>query len=95
MVQQDGELSKVIAEKLEKIFFEDARFNDMLHWYLTESADYAKVVRPYKKNIKSLKILQQEHLEKAFSQVESKVKVPQRIADFMAVDIDMDLQGLQ
>jgi hypothetical protein len=57
MVQQDGELSKIIAEKLEEIFFEDARFNTMLLWYLTESTDYAKVVRPYFKNIKSLKIL--------------------------------------
>jgi hypothetical protein len=36
MVQQDGELSKVISEKLEKIFFEDARFNTVLLWYLTE-----------------------------------------------------------
>jgi hypothetical protein len=41
MVQQYGELSKIIAEKLEEIFFEDARFNTMLLWYLTESADYA------------------------------------------------------
>jgi hypothetical protein len=66
MVQQDGELSKIIAEKLEKIFFEDARYNTMLLWYLTESADYAYIVRPYFKHIKSLKIHQQEHLEKAF-----------------------------
>ncbi len=35
MVQLDGDLSKIIAEKLEEIFFEDARFNDMLLWYLT------------------------------------------------------------
>ena len=41
MVQQDGELSKVIAEKLEKIFFEDVGFNTILLWYLTEQADYA------------------------------------------------------
>jgi hypothetical protein len=57
MVQQDRDLSMIIAEKLEEIFFEDARFNTMLLWYLTESTDYANVVRPYFKNIKSLKNL--------------------------------------
>ena len=41
MVKQDGELSKIIAEKLEEIFFEDARYNTMLLWYLTETEDYA------------------------------------------------------
>jgi len=66
MVQQYGELSKIIAEKLEEIFFEDARFNTMLLWYLTESTEYAQVVRPYFKHIKSLKNIQQEHLELAF-----------------------------
>lgn len=55
----------IIAQKLEEIFFEDDRFNTMLLWYLTESTDYAKVIKPY--YIKSLKILHQEHLEKAFS----------------------------
>ena len=94
MVHQDQQQSKLIAEKLEEIFFEDARFNTMLLWYLTESQDYAKVVRPYFKNIKSLKNIQQEHLELAYSQVESKGRGPQRIAEFMAFDIDMDLQAL-
>ena len=55
MVQQEQQVSKIIAEKLEEIFFEDARFNSMLLSYLTESFDYAKVVTPYLKNIKSLK----------------------------------------
>ena len=95
MVQQDGEVSKLIADKLEEIFFEDTRFNAILLWYLTESTDYCKVIRPYYKHIKPLKILQQEHLEIAFSQVDSKGSGPQRIAEFMAVDIDMDLQALQ
>jgi hypothetical protein len=40
-VQHDAELSKIIAEKLEEIFFEDARYNTMLLWYFTESTDYA------------------------------------------------------
>ena len=67
----------------------------MLQWYLTEFPNYAQVVKPYLNQIKSLKILQQEHLEKAYSQVESKGRGPQRIAEFMAVDIDMDFQALQ
>ena len=56
-----------ITEKLEEIFFEDARFNEMLLWYLTESSDYVSVVKPLFKNIKPLKSLQLEHLEIAFS----------------------------
>jgi hypothetical protein len=67
----------------------------MLLSYLTELTNYVEVVRPYLQHLKPLKSLQQEHLEKAFSQVESKARGPQRIADFMAVDIDMDLQALQ
>ena len=67
MVQQQMELSKIIAEKLEEIFFEDAKFNTMLLWYLTESEDYANVIKPYFKYMKSLKILHQENLEQAFS----------------------------
>lgn len=95
MVHQDWQASKIISEKLQEIFFEDARFNKMLLSYLTESLDYAKVVRPYLKNIKSLKIIQQEHLELAFIQIESKGRYQKRIAEFMAIDIDMDLQNLQ
>jgi hypothetical protein len=67
----------------------------MLCFYLTESSDYAKVITPYFSQIKSLKSLQQDHLEKALRQVESKGLNPQRIEDFISVDIDMDLQTLQ
>ena len=80
---------------LEEIFYEDAGFNKMLCQYLTESGDYGQEITPYFSHIKSLKSLQQEHLEKALRQVESKGGGPQRIGDFMAVDIDMDLQNLQ
>jgi hypothetical protein len=57
MVQELNEQSKIMSEKLEEIFFEDARFNSMLVWYLTESTDYAKVIKPYLKYIKSSKVL--------------------------------------
>ena len=67
MVQQNGELTNIIAAKLEEIFFEDARFNDILIWYLTELTDYREVIRPCYKHIKPLNILQQEHLEIALS----------------------------
>jgi hypothetical protein len=65
--QQDSSLSTLIAEKLEEIFLEDARFYDMLLLYLTASANYVKVVKPYLQKISPLKRLHQEHLEKAFS----------------------------
>jgi hypothetical protein len=93
-VALDSHISRVILGKLQEIFYEDARFNEMLCFYLTESSDYAKVITPYFSQIKSLKSLQQDHLEKALRQVESKGLNPQRIADFMSVDIDMDLQTL-
>ncbi len=67
MVPLDGDLSKIIAEKLEEIFFEDARYNNILLWYLTEVTCYREVIRPYFKHIKPLKMLQQEHLEMALS----------------------------
>lgn len=67
VVQQDGQVSKVISEKLTEIFYEDARFNAMLLRYLTESNDYNKVVTPYLNQIKTIESLHLEHLDMAFS----------------------------
>jgi hypothetical protein len=94
-VAEDLHLSRAILEKLQEIFYEDARFNEMLCFYLTESSYYANFIKPYFTQIKSLKSLRQDHLEKALRQVESKGLSLQRIADFMSVDFDMDLQTLQ
>ena len=63
--------------------------------FLKESTIYAKIVKPYLENIKPLKILHQEHLEKAFNYVENNTRGPQSIAEFMAIDIDIEIQALQ
>lgn len=95
VVQHDGQVSKVISEELTEIFYEDAGFNAMLLRYLTESTDYNKVVTPYLKQIKTIKSLHLEHLELAFSQIEPQGSGPQKIAEFMALEIDSDFQALQ
>ena len=95
VVQQDGQVSKVISEKLTEIFYEDARFNEMLMRYLTESTDYSQVLTPYLSQIKTIKSLHLEHLEIAISQIEARGSRPQRISEFLAVNIDQDFQALQ
>ena len=44
-MQKDGPPSKIISDLLGNIFIEDARFNEMLCRYLTESSAFAEVVR--------------------------------------------------
>ena len=93
---QDQTASKIISDLLGKVFYEDARYFDMLCRYLTESSAYVEVVRAACCQIKSLKRVRQEHLEKASSQITSMERGGlQNISEFMAVDIDLDLEALQ
>jgi hypothetical protein len=46
-VQQNGFISTIIAEKLKEILYEDPRFDRMISLFLTESTDYANIVKPY------------------------------------------------
>lgn len=67
----------------------------MLYWYLTEQSVYSEIVRAATSQIKSLKKLHQEHLQRASSQITLEEKYEQTIADFMTVNIDMNLEALQ
>ena len=62
----------------------------MLCHYLIETSAYVEVVRAALNQIKTSKTLRQEHLEKASDQITSKERDPQNIADFMAVNIDVN-----
>ena len=91
----DGASSKIILDLLRDIFNEDAYFNDILCQYLLQQNAFSEVVRVASREIKSLKMLRQENLVKAHSQITSNERDLQKISDFMTFNIDINFQGIQ